>query len=583
MKSRTRWLYLVLALCICLWQLPIGTLAAENSVIIRTPEDLEEFVKRVDFGEETDLNAVLAADLDLSGRDWLPISLESHGEPYTGTFDGGGHTISNLQSDWYGFMGRLGEGGVIRDLTLADVSISKGNFGFVELCQGRISNCVISGVMTPSSGQSRIGGIAAELESGVIENCVSYLDITFDHRSSSAAFYVGGVLGDLESLPGKTMAVLDRCAFHGNLSVSGRVPGCWGFIGGVAGSLGFYGVMANCVNTGTLSVDLFAEEDTRARIGGVVGQNFHSIGVNCANSGDISVKVTSNIETACSGIGMGVVNAYSSGQISNRSAAGAQISPYANQQNYILLDSGDLGQGVSFSQAELTDGTLQNKLNAFLRENPADKYLKPLPDVDVYLPELQFLAWRQGSDGPELSDFANLPEPGPFTFSDVRPNNYFAQPVQWALERGITSGTSPGTFSPERTCSVAEILTFLYRAEGSPTVTRQNPFSDVRPDDYYDLPARWAYANGLISGATLGGGAPCTRAMAVTWLWQLAGSPAADSAPFSDVPPSAPYAQAVAWAVSRNVTSGTGNAQFSPDLTCTRGQIVTFLYRAMGG
>lgn len=164
-------------------------------------------------------------------------------------------------------------------------------------------------------------------------------------------------------------------------------------------------------------------------------------------------------------------------------------------------------------------------------------------------------------------------------FSDVSETDYFAEPVRWAVEKNITTGTSDTSFSPNQTCTTAQILTFLWRANGKPEPGIANPFSDVTADDYYYKAALWAYEEGLISGAGFGGSAPCTRAQTVTYQWKLAGSPTAPSAGFSDVSDSADYAMAVAWAVQKGVTTGTSSTTFAPDDTCTRGQIVTFLYR----
>ena len=161
-------------------------------------------------------------------------------------------------------------------------------------------------------------------------------------------------------------------------------------------------------------------------------------------------------------------------------------------------------------------------------------------------------------------------------FRDVLDNDYFAQPVLWAVENGVTSGTSATTFSPDATCSTAEILTFLWRASGSPAPAAGDA---VPAGAWYADAANWALEQGLTEAFTAAD--PATRADTVTYLWKLAGSPAADPAAFSDVPAGADYAQAVAWAVAEGVTSGTGGNAFSPDAACTRGQIVTFLYRAL--
>lgn len=158
-------------------------------------------------------------------------------------------------------------------------------------------------------------------------------------------------------------------------------------------------------------------------------------------------------------------------------------------------------------------------------------------------------------------------------FTDVKTGDYFADPVLWAVEKKITAGTSATTFAPNATCTQSQILTFLWRAKGEP-----KPTGTMSGTQYYATAAQWAKEQGLTDNFSAE--ADCTRAMVVTYLWKLAGSPKTGTSDFTDIPANADYAQAVAWAVEQGITSGTGNGRFSPNSTCTRGQIVTFLYRA---
>ena len=167
-------------------------------------------------------------------------------------------------------------------------------------------------------------------------------------------------------------------------------------------------------------------------------------------------------------------------------------------------------------------------------------------------------------------------------FTDVANDAYYANAVKWAVEKNITAGTSKTNFSPDLTCTRAQILTFLWRAVGSPKSEADNPFSDVSENDYFFNAALWAYEKGMVTGNAFEGATPCTRSSTVVYLWKNASSPATEaSGQFRDVASDSDYAQAVAWAVKNNVTSGTSDTTFSPDLTCTRGQIVTFLNRAV--
>ena len=164
-------------------------------------------------------------------------------------------------------------------------------------------------------------------------------------------------------------------------------------------------------------------------------------------------------------------------------------------------------------------------------------------------------------------------------FTDVSSNSYYAVPVEWAVEQGITSGTSATTFSPDNTCTTAQILTFLWRAKGSPEpASTTSAFADIQENDYFYKAALWARENGLVTGTAFDGDTPCTRYATVTYLWKLAGQPEPEgNNPFTDVPSEV---QPVVWAMEQEITAGTSATTFSPATTCTRGQIVTFLYRA---
>ena len=171
-------------------------------------------------------------------------------------------------------------------------------------------------------------------------------------------------------------------------------------------------------------------------------------------------------------------------------------------------------------------------------------------------------------------------------FADVPDSAYYFDAVKWAAEKNITKGTAAKIFSPDKTCTRAEIVTFLWRAAGSPEVKSEGSFSDVSADSYYAKAVAWAAENGITSGTGNGKFNPdavCTRVQAVTFLCRAVGREAAYNGTFSDVSSSAYYAGAVAWASANGVTEGVGNGRFAPDASCTRAQIVSFLYRAYQG
>ena len=171
-------------------------------------------------------------------------------------------------------------------------------------------------------------------------------------------------------------------------------------------------------------------------------------------------------------------------------------------------------------------------------------------------------------------------------FSDVSTSAYYYEAVKWAQEKGITGGIGNGLFGPNQPCTCAQIVTFLWRAAGSPEPKSMSSFSDVSADSYYAKAVAWAVENGITTGTGDGKFSPdatCTRAQSVTFLFRAIGKLVDSRAEFSDVLTDSYYANAVAWAVENGVTNGIGNGLFGPDNSCTRAQIVTFLFRAYQG
>ena len=235
---------------------------------------------------------------------------------------------------------------------------------------------------------------------------------------------------------------------------------------------------------------------------------------------------------------------------------------------------------TSYNQNALSDVTFR-----------ASAYAKT--GTTVYIPFTIYARYgTTGTGTRQVSGTVAIKIAQTMNFVDVKPTDYFYDSVKWAVNSNITKGTSATTFSPYKTCTRAEIVTFLWRAAGSktPTITR-NPFTDVAPSmgmDYY-YAILWASQNGIAAGTsatTFSPNATCTRAQIVTFLWRYSNKPAGYySNPFTDVNKAehAAYYDAILWAVGKGITKGTTATTFSPYGTCTRGEAVTFLYRAVNG
>ena len=184
--------------------------------------------------------------------------------------------------------------------------------------------------------------------------------------------------------------------------------------------------------------------------------------------------------------------------------------------------------------------------------------------------------------GAEVSaDFVKETKENPFT--DVPSGAYYYDAVLWAVENGVTDGVTATLFAPDASCTRAQIVTFLWRAAGSPEPVGTSAFTDVPASAYYAKAVAWAVENGITTGTsdtTFSPDAPCTRGQSMTFLYRARKGAANASTGFTDVPAGAFYAAPVAWAVENGITNGTSTATFSPDAPCTRAEIVTFLYRA---
>lgn len=593
MKRTLFWITLILTL---IFTTPaVADNPADEPFKIYTEDDLMEFSRRIstaaEYPQGGSTSAVLMADLDMRGYDWKTMDGTQwvgdklvHG--YYGTFDGNNHTISNISAEGGGFFHLLGEGGVIRNLTLENMTIErKKSFsiywgGIVGRSYGTIENCHVSGTLE-ARDTMYVGGIVGALEEGVILDCTSDLDIhlviTETGVESFGYFELGGIAAQNGGL-------IDGCVNYGDLSSEGLNCGCGSNVGGVVGFSGYRSELRNCGNMGDISVDSRVLKDKSSNnvcIGGIVGDHFSVNNVfNCYNMGDVTGKVTGE-EAYGGGIDNEYIpgyrykvkfkNCWSSGAVDVSSDInGKRTAEYFRVDDkymlYYLNEAAAAGAyaGEYFSGEDMTNGKLVEELN---------RNLATMSNSTLRL-------WEQGEHGPVISDKYYSVQ-----FSDLKPGAFYNQAVTWAVDKGITNGMGNGRFDPDGSCTRGQIVTFLWRAAGEPEPsTYSNPFEDVASSKYYHKAVLWAAEQGITLGVSDGEFAPdqaCTRGQVVTFLWRFNHQPEAGGTnPFGDVSHTAFYYHPVLWAIEHEITNGLSADRFGPDETCTRGQIVTFLYRS---
>ena len=321
-----------------------------------------------------------------------------------------------------------------------------------------------------------------------------------------------------------------------------------------------------------------AQSEGAAAIGsGLEGRNAKEITI-IISGGDVSAQGGSQ----GAGIGSGVTNNYQADIIGDVdiTITGGRVKAQADSESQsigALSAEPDLSGYASYKWR--TDEAGRYTVGHFVwNDDPCDAYVEIIPYV-------------KSSGGSSAS--TNVPkvevtdqEKVEITFTDVSEASYYYDAVRWAVEHGITSGTGDGTtFSPNDTCTRAQAITFLWRAVGSPEPETACSFTDVPADSYYAKAVQWAVEHGITQGTgdtTFGPDAICSRGQIVTFLWRSQNSPAAsDENPFDDVKAGAYYEDAVRWAVGNGVTSGTSDTTFNPAGDCTRAQIVTFLWKVL--
>lgn len=640
MRKRIASLLLILALCFTL--LPTAALAADsNKISITTVEELLQFAQAVDNGEYDDnADAVVSldADLDLTGVAWKPIGSVFDGDGnllhyFSGKFYGNGHTISNLDfSENYG---------------KAEYPV----FGFFSVAYGaEISGLTIQGKLDVSnSGYVFFGTVAGVAENSKISDCVSDVSFTdtdkyingpaalcgyainstiehcqnkgnFSVTTDTTSLQMGGIVGVADN------STVQYCANTGDMTSwtphtggivgqlyqGSKIINCYSTgkmvplgkgttdFGGIAGTVGAGTEIRHCYFAGEVDLSQYTATTPYTRLGGIVG-NFSSGTPVVVFENNYFIE-TNNMTAFSKNTAAGTAKSleYMKTEDFYKEITAAGGNYRFNSNGTPLLPAPKYTVSFVVTPAELANVVI--KVNGQEVANPVDleagtyKVEVSADNCAVFTSDITITAdtatHTQTIAMTYLpSDYtmfigaiaAFLKEVETSPFSDVSTSAYYYEAVKWAQEKGITGGIGNGLFGPNQPCTRAQIVTFLWRAAGSPVVNYAMNMSDVPEGSYYAEAVRWALSEGITTGTsakTFSPDATVTRAQVVTFLWRANDQPAAGNSGFLDVSSNAYYARAVDWAFANGITTGVDYGAFGPDTACTRAQIVTFLYRA---
>ena len=559
--------------------------------------------------------AELTADIDLENEAWKPIGYASNYDEtkaYSGTFDGKGYTIKNLNVSGSGNIGLFGyvSGGTIRNLTVA-------------------------GSVTATGG--RAGGITCTLIDGLIENCANLCTVTYTGADGS----VGGIVG--YAYPIDDSVAIRDCYNIGKIDGGTRT-------GGILGLDNYPGTeISNCYNVGSVTGNEY--------VGAIAGNTCYSPS-NCYYLSDTSSGAARTEKEFADGT---VLNLLINGRNDSEhpwyetciylEAAGKTLPVFKWQHQHQLThvpakapttsEAGNIEYwycaacGRYFADAngdhEITQAetvipkrhfsgsssssypiTVPDKTeNGSVAVSPKTASKGSTVTITVkpdsgYVLETITATDKNGNDlkltnkgngkyiftmpGGKVEVKVTFMEDNSVLnfFYDVPNDAYYYEAVKWAVENGITGGVGNGLFAPNQPCTRAQIVTFLWRAAGSPVVNYLMPFTDVDEGAYYAEAVRWAASTGIVTGlteTTFGTNDGCTRAQAAAMIYRYVQEQGKGFTgawmfllPFTDVPEWA-Y-ESVAWCYMNGVTTGVSETSFAPDNDCTRAQIVTFLWRA---
>ena len=643
MRKRIASLLLILALCFTL--LPTAAFAEENEqsskTSITTVDELLQFAKAVDNGEyddKTDAVVSLDADLDLTGVAWTPIGSVFAADGtllhyFSGKFYGNGHTISNLDfSENYGkteypSFGFFSEvyGAEISGLTIqGNLDVSNAGYVYFGTVAGvaadsKIFDCV-SDVSFTDTERADINGTVA-MCGYAIDSTIEYCQNkgNFSITKYVGQFWMGGIAGVAKN------STVQYCANTGDMTSwtphtggivgqmieNSKVINCYSIgkivplgngttdFGGIAGTVGAGTEIRHCYFAGEVGLSQYKATTPYKRLGGIAGDVSSNTPVFENNYFVETENVPACFKYQDAGTAKTLDFMKTEDFFNKITAAGGNYR--FNPNGTPLLPAPKYTVSFVVTPAELTNVVI--KVNGQEVATPVDleagtyKVEVSADNCAVFTSDITITAdtatHTQTIAMTYLpSDYtmfigaiaAFLKEVETSPFSDVSTSAYYYEAVKWAQEKGITGGIGNGLFGPNQPCTRAQIVTFLWRAAGSPApMLNKNPFTDVHTSDYYYDAVLWAVQNGITNGTsakTFSPDATVTRAQVVTFLWRANDQPAAGNSGFLDVSSNAYYARAVDWAFANGITTGVDYGAFGPDTACTRAQIVTFLYRA---
>ena len=519
-------------------------------------------------------------DLDLSGYQWTPIGNGSNfGRYFAGTFDGQYHKIMNLlhhstgdELIRNGLFGVVSDGGTLKNLLVIDADIASNDGSLLAgiladwVDGGTVENCYTSGKIENNVGDKMVGGLIGQCTGSTqVKGCGSDATVISTESDEDHVDTVGGLIGQWE-----------------NSADSSSITDCW------------FGGSVSCNNI-------------YSAVGGILGANFENFS---GNKPGVIIKncmvATKNITGAEPG-NITWIAAVATPHITNciwpdTPPDGVTLDEETypdNKGNYLAVaklvidwDAGTASADPTFDQSScgtpVSNFTSADVLTG-LRTN-AGTGIEWVAGINH--PTFAWDVWHIPADYTKfigaIAAFVKKVETSPF--SDVSTSAYYYEAVKWAQEKGITGGIGNGLFGPNQPCTRAQIVTFLWRAAGSPVVNYAMNMSDVPEGSYYAEAVRWALSEGIATGTTGNTFSPdseCTRAQAVAFLFRYAASEAVTLqelvSGFSDADSVPGYAlPAMNWALAEEIVQGNGS-KLMPNDSCTRAQIVTFLFRAYQG